>query len=310
MLTASIASPPSMASARESSAICPGGRRPGRALQTPINGPISSCAVGHLSGASRGMAQSTTNEACDAPCAGAPHAPAAQPQECGAAAASDSNSETDEQAQGEKQYQCEFDCGFTGSFSDVEAHESVCPVRYEAQVEGDEAVDEETDEEEEGREAAAAMDAVARPSHSLGGMAGAEEVGIARAQPQNLAHYPCLLATLNGRGHGLVAARDLEAGELVLRSERMGYSVRVKHEQYWCVECLRHRLPGWSPPLPVACQVCSGLRERERTEWQGGGERGRGQGLKSGRGRERKGARERASKSPRDTHTHTHTQSI
>ncbi len=48
---------------------------------------------------------------------------------------------------------------------------------------------------------------------------GAEEVGIAHAQPQNLTHYPCLLATLNGRGHGLVAAQDLEAGELVLRSE-------------------------------------------------------------------------------------------
>ena len=245
------------------------------------------------------MVLSMTNGACDGPCAGAPPAPAAQPRESGAVAASDSYSETDDKAQGEKQYQCEFDCGFTGSFPDVEAHESVCPLRNEAHVEGDEAADEETDEEEEGQEAAAAMDAVARPS-PLGRMAEAEEVGISRAQPQNLANYPCLLATLNGRGHGLVAARDLEAGELVLRSERMGYSVRVKHEQYWCVECLRHRLPGWSPPLPVACQVCSGLRERERTEWQGGGERARAS----------EGEQARYTHTHAHTHTHTHTHTL
>jgi hypothetical protein len=112
---------------------------------------------------------------CDAPCGGAPPAAAAQPQECDTAAASHSNSKTDEQAQAEKQYQCEFDCGFTGTFSDVEAHESLCPLRDEAQVEGDESAEEEVedeDEDEEGREAAAVMDAVARergPSPIVGG---------------------------------------------------------------------------------------------------------------------------------------------
>lgn len=49
----------------------------------------------------------------------------------------------------------------------------------------------------------------------------------------------------SGRGRALIAARDVVAGEVVLRSERMGTSLRVKHEQYWCVECLRHLLPDW-----------------------------------------------------------------
>ena len=31
------------------------------------------------------------------------------------------------EATGEKQYGCEFDCGYTGSFSDVEVHEATCP---------------------------------------------------------------------------------------------------------------------------------------------------------------------------------------
>jgi Ran GTPase-activating protein 1 len=35
--------------------------------------------------------------------------------------------EREEEATGEKQYGCEFDCGYTGSFSDVEVHEATCP---------------------------------------------------------------------------------------------------------------------------------------------------------------------------------------
>jgi len=153
-------------------------------------------------------------------------------------------------------------------------------------------------------------------------------IQLASPQPRSLAHYPCLLATLKGRGHGLVAARDLEAGEVVLRSERMGHAIRMKHEQvpcvcrhaatlvpslvracctrahrhtprayacmhtracirthaharsqYWCVECLRHRLPSWSPPLPVACQVNGRVRVRE-----GEGE-GEGEGARKARAR-------------------------
>ncbi len=92
-------------------------------------------------------------------------APAAQLVGDDAAAACDSDSATDEQAQGEKQYQCEFDCGFTGSFADVEAHEGSCPCKVEG--EGDETAEE--DEQEEEQEAAAAMDAAARPSPSLKG---------------------------------------------------------------------------------------------------------------------------------------------
>ena len=93
---------------------------------------------------------------------------------------------------------------------------------------------------------------------------------------------------MTGRGRGLLASRDIEAGEVVVYrfspllglarwllrlhlmscplmmclnhhamcSERVGYAIRMKHEQYWCVECLRHRLPSLSEPLPVACQDC------------------------------------------------------
>ena len=101
-------------------------------------------------------------QAVEDPCAPAA-APAAQAVGDDAAAACDSDSATDEQAQGEKQYQCEFDCGFTGSFADVEVHESSCPFKDEA--EGHETAEE--DEEEEEQEVAAAMDAAARPSSSL-----------------------------------------------------------------------------------------------------------------------------------------------
>ena len=186
-----------------------------------------------------------------------------------------------------------------------------------------------------------------------------EMIQLASPQPRSLAHYPCLLATLKGRGHGLVAARDLEAGEVVLRSERMGHAIRMKHEQvpcvcrhaatlvpslvracctrahrhtprayacmhtracirthaharsqYWCVECLRHRLPSWSPPLPVACQVNGRVRVRE-----GEGE-GEGEGARKARARmmerereDREGERgqEQASDAQTLVHAHMHT---
>ena len=72
-----------------------------------------------------------------------------------------------------------------------------------------------------------------------------------------------------GRGRALIAARDVGAGEVVLRSERMGTSLRVKHEQYWCVECLRHLLPDWYSTAFSACLAsCLDARQPLRVHVQ------------------------------------------
>jgi hypothetical protein len=40
--------------------------------------------------------------------------------------------------------------------------------------------------------------------------------------------FPVHLAQLPGKGRGMIASKDLEAGEFVMRAEKMGHAVRVR----------------------------------------------------------------------------------
>ena len=72
--------------------------------------------------------------------------------------------------EGEKQYQCEFDCGFTGSFAEVEAHEASCAM-------GDDDDDDDDDDEQGQPEAEEATDKLMKMCLETGGGDGWEHGG-------------------------------------------------------------------------------------------------------------------------------------